>query len=700
MSFIEYTGSTVRQCLEATTEIYQDGYIHCPVIDEWGCAECMRRFGDGSNWKHDKTQNYERKPRWRKEGGENMKNCGLPEGYEDKCCLNEGGICTLDNADYQDIDRAVEQNNCGFIRVNDRYLLWKYGVPYKEYRCGNCEHFVRNEHVKGETFGECIHPHVECRPATISNLYYKIRTKEMILVQSKGFYIMAHACKYFEERGSERMPKRQFWTKCGRTFWKNSTAVVTGYTIDFEDPQNEECTSCPFKVEVTEGWPPVFKRWECRAGSEPPNHTTEWKGSLEDKNSIHFYSLDSDLLEDIRKYCEDHPDLGAGYNADHLADCRRTLAVHCSPNKKGMAAKKELVEKFFPNCPEECACNDWKQQTPEQKEESGVEKMNEVQVTRKKKAYKLHVEIMAAGEVAAEAFTSFCRMLKQMRDEKLYEELDYESFEEYCETAVGLKKSQAYNYIKAIEDFGEEKFQSIGKLGIRKLQLIGTIPEESREQFMAETDVEAMTTRQVEAAIKEWKKKFKESEDRLKGLKEFADKQAKYADEHMMRAREAEKKISDMEIAMQALDTDKRAKEMEIRELSQQLEQARRNADPAKLRELSEIVFEKQSEIEDYQKEIGILNTRIGELQKQLREKPIETTAVIQESGPDTAVLKTHAKVSATLESLIYISTDEARAWAEVVKNGDNLDTHIWISNLENAIGMLSDMLSDLRSDG
>ena len=40
-----------------------------------------------------------------------------------------------------------------------------------------------------------------------------------------------------------------------------------------------------------------------------------------------------------------------------------------------------------------------------------------------------------------------------MRDERLYEELEFSCFEDYTEKAVGLKKSQAYDYIKALENY-------------------------------------------------------------------------------------------------------------------------------------------------------------------------------------------------------------------------------------------------------
>ena len=60
----EYTGSIVRQCICATVEIFQDQYIHCPVLHSMSCEECMKTFGDGSNFIYDESQNYKNSPRW------------------------------------------------------------------------------------------------------------------------------------------------------------------------------------------------------------------------------------------------------------------------------------------------------------------------------------------------------------------------------------------------------------------------------------------------------------------------------------------------------------------------------------------------------------------------------------------------------------------------------------------------------------
>ena len=242
-------------------------------------------------------------------------NCNYYYGSE-----RAGGVCNKSTTAPELLDEYAE--HCGFIRVTDSWTTWKFGVPFKELTCGNCQSYEPGEYSHGtctadKEFGPC----------------------------GNSRYNGAHACNEFKKREGEKLAKNTYWTKCGIEFMKSSTAVVTGYEVDESNP---ECAICPFRNEVTKGYPAVFDHWECRAGSKKPNHKTDWTGSLDDKNTIGINSLDHQLMEEIRQYCKDQPDLSAGYNADHLADCRRTLSISCSANKKGIAAKKGLIEKFFP----------------------------------------------------------------------------------------------------------------------------------------------------------------------------------------------------------------------------------------------------------------------------------------------------------------------------------------------------------------
>lgn len=316
--------------------------------------------------------------------------------------------------------------------------------------------------------------------------------------------------------------------------------------------------------------------------------------------------------------------------------------------------------------------------------------MVEITMARKTAAYKIHMDIMAAGEVAAESFSTFCRLLKTMRDDKLYEALEYSSFEAYCENAVGISYRQSLNYIKVLENFGETNLNSSSCLGIKKLQLLGTVPEESREQFIDQNKLQDMTTRQVEAAVKEYKEKLRKAEEEAQRAKEFADKQSKFADEHMMRARQAEKEVADKEISIQSLRLDKNMKEKDIINLQQQLEQAKRNGDPAKVQELGKKIADYQEEIEDYQQQIGNLNQQLAEKDKQLHEKPIEVpaTKIIEKVVvPDEVRDAIYNKVFALYDGLANLTDKEIQIFAEQSNPNDYGDIH---ESLEFAIGIIN----------
>lgn len=123
--------------------------------------------------------------------------------------------------------------------------------------------------------------------------------------------------------------------------------------------------------------------------------------------------------------------------------------------------------------------------------------MTEIQ----KEAVELHLDIRKNGELAASALVEFSKGLKQMRDKKLYTELNFETFEDYVEKAVGIRQRQAYNYIQALESLGESVLQSNANLGITKLKILSEIPRLEREEFLENNDVAEMSTREMKEAV-------------------------------------------------------------------------------------------------------------------------------------------------------------------------------------------------------
>ena len=131
--------------------------------------------------------------------------------------------------------------------------------------------------------------------------------------------------------------------------------------------------------------------------------------------------------------------------------------------------------------------------------------MQEVTPTTQK-AYDTHARILANGQVMARALVDVCHDLKTMRDEGLYAELGYDTFEEYAEQACGIKQRQAYSYISAYEKLGQKYMADHADLGITKLELISQISSYEREEFAADVDLESTTVRELKAEVERYKK--------------------------------------------------------------------------------------------------------------------------------------------------------------------------------------------------
>lgn len=128
---------------------------------------------------------------------------------------------------------------------------------------------------------------------------------------------------------------------------------------------------------------------------------------------------------------------------------------------------------------------------------------NENIPSKRAEAEYLHHEIMHNGNTAAEAMCNLAFNLKKMRDERLYSELGYNSFDEYTENAVGLKKSQAYDYIKALENLGEDVFRSSGRFGISKVKVLTAFTPAEAADFIDKNDVDGMTVKELKAKVEE-----------------------------------------------------------------------------------------------------------------------------------------------------------------------------------------------------
>ena len=217
--------------------------------------------------------------------------------------------------------------------------------------------------------------------------------------------------------------------------------------------------------------------------------------------------------------------------------------------------------------------------------------MNELSTNRKEQALLTHNRILANGQIAAQALIAVCEDLKRMRDEKLYEELEYDSFEDYAEQACGIKQRQAYSYIAAYERLGTNYLRQHSELGITKLELLSQIPDYEREDFTAAVDVEDISTRELKEEVQKWKNQFEQlSLDIATARTELetkadeltaADEQLKEAQEEIEQLKAKPTAVAvevDQEAVDKAVAEAKAQSNDEIQKLKQQLKDAKSKA--------------------------------------------------------------------------------------------------------------------------
>lgn len=165
-------------------------------------------------------------------------------------------------------------------------------------------------------------------------------------------------------------------------------------------------------------------------------------------------------------------------------------------------------------------------------------------------AYNLNVRICINAQMAQQNLYEMCKGLKEMRDSKLYKELGYSTFEDYCEQETGFKRSQVYNYISIVEKLPEDFVQSIGQIGMTKALILTKLSEDERTEIAEKNDLETTSVRELERQIKELKIKADKADMlsvRLDDMNKNCGRISKQRDEAELRIRHLEAEIKELE---------------------------------------------------------------------------------------------------------------------------------------------------------
>ena len=192
---------------------------------------------------------------------------------------------------------------------------------------------------------------------------------------------------------------------------------------------------------------------------------------------------------------------------------------------------------------------------------------NESELTEKQQAFlKLHSNIISAGVLISNGLIDLAQNLKKMKDEKLYLEAGYLSFENYAELACWIKQRLAYNYIKILDSFDNSFLHSNAKIGITKLSLLAGLPEEDKEKIIENVDVENTSVSKLKEEIEKLKSENK-AKDKL--LNEKIELEAEV---ESLRDKISELETREPETVTVEVEKDNSAKyENELEELKQKL---------------------------------------------------------------------------------------------------------------------------------
>ena len=281
--------------------------------------------------------------------------------------------------------------------------------------------------------------------------------------------------------------------------------------------------------------------------------------------------------------------------------------------------------------------------------------MNEITIAtedRSKQAYVLHNQIMVNGTLATQYLLTMCKDLKTMRDEKLYTELGYNDFGEYCDKAVGIGSRQGYTYIQSFEKLGANLIEENSHLGITKLSYLAQMNPVDRIQVLESGELEGMSTREVKELVEksnaqsEQLSLITEERDDLQSenedLEELVQKLKAENEELKNKPTEispepSEEKIAEIRAEVEAeydkkYDANMKAavkqakaeeKAKTEKQISKAKEEAKKEADATKAQEIAEAVKKAKEDAKAENKEleetVANLKAETAELEKRLK---------------------------------------------------------------------------------
>lgn len=304
----------------------------------------------------------------------------------------------------------------------------------------------------------------------------------------------------------------------------DSTRILCSYmasggkVFKNNDPESAALIQCCWHAEKAEKECPLWNIETSDAILDKPDAVSNDED--EDADGIEFNEGDQlrTLADEFRKmtkicpyYSSEYGKAEVNYLGAMEFECEHTKMIFAEESKAG-----EWLERCC-SAPENC----YHYRKAKEEEGQPVEQQTftteiaekadtSISTERQDRAAQLTQRIMANGKIAASSMIEMGRDLKTVRDERLFTEMGYENFEEYCEKKIGIGKRHGYNFIQIYEKFGEEKLGQLQQLGITKLLEIAKLDDEDADDLMRHNDVNALSVRELSAKVDEYRNKFEQ----------------------------------------------------------------------------------------------------------------------------------------------------------------------------------------------
>jgi chromosome segregation ATPase len=203
----------------------------------------------------------------------------------------------------------------------------------------------------------------------------------------------------------------------------------------------------------------------------------------------------------------------------------------------------------------------------------------------------------------------------------------------WLQESVDYSQRTATNLMRIFEEYGAEqltllgdnaKSQALANLSYTQaISLLG-LPEEEREKFIENNDLDSMSTRELQQAIKERDEALNKMED----FKKIANDKSKEALQLLEEKQKAEAEKRTSEKVLRETQADVKRLQEALKKEREALKAAEDAGDNEGAEQLKETLKKTESDL-------NWASERILDLEKQLKEKPIEATVATIEKVPE-----------------------------------------------------------------